>query len=215
MGTKVALVKFQHSDKALIKGKVGHSRTGACKSQGRCFSPQQHTEDEVVPFINIDKVSPEERRRLLPAHFGQSKAKTAFGLLSEVKREILADAGGYDQTEIARPRRGLKKETACGTAFCRAGWVAMLRGRASLWQSTFADQLVVANFLSHPHDTEPVWTWARRLLGLTHEQAEELFGGSAVDGDPGTTRHARLGARGIEEFQKKYARQLRATKVTA
>jgi len=28
--------KFQTVDKKLIKGKVGHTRTGACTSKGRC-----------------------------------------------------------------------------------------------------------------------------------------------------------------------------------
>jgi hypothetical protein len=29
-------VKFAHVDKKQIKGKVGHTRTGACTSKGRC-----------------------------------------------------------------------------------------------------------------------------------------------------------------------------------
>lgn len=37
MATKAAVIKFGPQNKALIKGKVGHSRTGACKSKGRCF----------------------------------------------------------------------------------------------------------------------------------------------------------------------------------
>lgn len=37
MGTKVALVKFQHIDKKTIKGRVGHTRTGACTAKGRCY----------------------------------------------------------------------------------------------------------------------------------------------------------------------------------
>ena len=33
---KVQAVKFDAVDKAKIKGKVGHTRTGACTSRGRC-----------------------------------------------------------------------------------------------------------------------------------------------------------------------------------
>lgn len=33
---KVQAVKFDAVDKARIKGKVGHTRTGACTSKGRC-----------------------------------------------------------------------------------------------------------------------------------------------------------------------------------
>lgn len=34
---KVLAVKFAAVDKRQIKGKVGHSRTGACTAKGRCF----------------------------------------------------------------------------------------------------------------------------------------------------------------------------------
>lgn len=33
---KVLAVKFAAVNKRLIKGKVGHTRTGACTSRGRC-----------------------------------------------------------------------------------------------------------------------------------------------------------------------------------
>lgn len=34
---KVAPVKFDAVDKKQIKGKVGHTRTGACTARGRCY----------------------------------------------------------------------------------------------------------------------------------------------------------------------------------
>jgi hypothetical protein len=37
MGTKKLAEKFLTINKALIKGKVGHTRTGACTSPGRCY----------------------------------------------------------------------------------------------------------------------------------------------------------------------------------
>lgn len=37
MGTKAKVQKFETINKAQIKGKVGHSRTGACTAEGRCF----------------------------------------------------------------------------------------------------------------------------------------------------------------------------------
>ena len=36
-GKKVLAVKFETIDKARIKGKVGHTRTGACTAKGRCY----------------------------------------------------------------------------------------------------------------------------------------------------------------------------------
>lgn len=34
---KILAVKFNTIDKAKIRGKVGHTRTGACTSKGRCY----------------------------------------------------------------------------------------------------------------------------------------------------------------------------------
>ena len=34
---KVLAVKFETTNKAQIKGKVGHTRTGACTAKGRCY----------------------------------------------------------------------------------------------------------------------------------------------------------------------------------
>ncbi|MEK7121391.1 MAG: hypothetical protein AAB857_01645 [Patescibacteria group bacterium] len=36
-GKKALAVKFEAVDKARIKGKVGHTRTGACTAKGRCY----------------------------------------------------------------------------------------------------------------------------------------------------------------------------------
>jgi hypothetical protein len=34
---KILAVRFDHVDKKRIKGKVGHTRTGACTAKGRCY----------------------------------------------------------------------------------------------------------------------------------------------------------------------------------
>lgn len=37
MASKVTIIKFGPQDKSKVKGKVGHTRTGACTSKGRCY----------------------------------------------------------------------------------------------------------------------------------------------------------------------------------
>ena len=37
MGAKVKVEKFDKTNKANIRGKVGHSRTGACTAKGKCY----------------------------------------------------------------------------------------------------------------------------------------------------------------------------------
>ena len=38
MAKKALAIKFQTIDKAKIKGRVGHTRTGACTARGRCYN---------------------------------------------------------------------------------------------------------------------------------------------------------------------------------
>ena len=37
MGAKAIVQKFETTNKANIKGKVKHSRTGACTARGKCY----------------------------------------------------------------------------------------------------------------------------------------------------------------------------------
>lgn len=39
---KILAVKFAAVDKKQIKGKVRHTRTGACTSKGRCYHSKNH-----------------------------------------------------------------------------------------------------------------------------------------------------------------------------
>lgn len=129
----------------------------------------------------------------------KSKAKTAYGLLSEVRTLILAEPLRYNQVSwLERQSEAIETETvfpACGTVGCVAGWVSTLvRGDTFSWS-----------------ETGPVATLA---LGLSDQQADELFAASAAGyGRRQTARHAAAGAKHIAAFQKKYRRQLLAKKV--
>lgn len=125
----------------------------------------------------------------------KSRAKTAYGLLSEVRRLILAEPKRYDQaTYIARePTWYLKELPACGTIGCVAGWVATLKH-------------------GKPFTYAQTPTIAASILGLGHEWAD-LFTPSAALGKAQSPQHARSGAALIRRFQKKYAKQLKAKRV--
>lgn len=43
MGTKAIVIKFGPQNKASIKGKIRHTRTGACTAKGKCFHGNRHT----------------------------------------------------------------------------------------------------------------------------------------------------------------------------
>ena len=42
MGTKAKVLKFEKVDQKLIRGKINHSRTGACTAKGKCFHGKKH-----------------------------------------------------------------------------------------------------------------------------------------------------------------------------
>ena len=42
MGVKAKVQKFDTIDKSRIKGKVKHTRTGACTAKGKCYHGSTH-----------------------------------------------------------------------------------------------------------------------------------------------------------------------------
>ena len=42
MATKAVIIKFGPQDKSRVKGRVGHTRTGACTSRGKCYHGMIH-----------------------------------------------------------------------------------------------------------------------------------------------------------------------------
>lgn len=125
----------------------------------------------------------------------KSKAKTAYGLLSEVRKLILEEPKRYSQRlYIARTNEDPEFEfPACGTIGCVAGWVATLtEGRFGYLETCRV---------------------AMGALGIDIEQAAELFDADAASGPSQSLEHARTGAKHIARFQQKYAKQLKAKKI--
>lgn len=138
----------------------------------------------------------------------KSKAKTAYGLLSEIRRLILEEPERYDQNQYLLTKEAFSwkfeqpSAPACGTIGCVAGWTCALKG------------------LRWPRN-EAVLDQARIILGVDEAAATSLFRFDAVplrspslfEKRVTPQRHARLGARHIAKFQKKYAAQLKAKRV--
>ncbi len=127
-----------------------------------------------------------------------SKAKTAYGLLSEIAALAIAEPKRIDMARwlvkqvdvdnnlVEAPMLGFPE---CGTVGCVGGWVDTLKGRSS----------------GH----------AGYVLGLTSQQDYQLFYPEDpqlyVNGQ--TPAHARRIAAHIRKFQRKYKAQLLAKKV--
>src|SRR5687768_12958898 len=113
-----------------------------------------------------------------------SKAKTAYGLLGEVRQIILDEPKRYDQScwlmnddDIFRFKYGDAVEEnipACGTVGCVAGWVVALKRRR----------------------TGHIGIDAAEILGLTDMQRRSFFRPNAGGQRDklGAERHARRGA---------------------
>jgi hypothetical protein len=125
-----------------------------------------------------------------------SRAKTAYGLLSEIAKLALEEPkrmsmGFWIDRRVDddgdewqwRPSRGWP---TCGTVGCIGGWTETLRAG-----------------------------YASDTLGIDGDQAEELFQDPDLCAAPNqqTTTHAKAVARHIAKFQKKYRAQLLAKKV--
>lgn len=137
------------------------------------------------------------KKNLMP----KSNAKTAYGLLSEIRRIILAEPKRYDQTDTLRLRKNeiseLTREEdwpSCGTVGCVAGWTVALKRRTPVFGQILAT--------------------ASNILGLNEDQSEDLFSGIAAGHSGiGTARHARKGAAHIAKFQRRNVGQLKAKRV--
>jgi hypothetical protein len=127
----------------------------------------------------------------------KSRAKTAYGVLSEVRKLILQEPLRYDQTNILSFKE-IDNEydtyPSCGTVGCIAGWITVL------------------TCPKPKRETFP-WDYAVDRLGLTWEQSIALFTAVAADGEGQTRYHARSGAEHIARFQKKFEKQLRAKRI--
>lgn len=124
-----------------------------------------------------------------------SKARTAYGLLSEIRKLILEEPKRYDQMNVFQ-RVGTHSDLApaCGTVCCVGGWTAVLK----------APRTRDAFRLDR----------AEQILGLDGRQASELFYyGAAGRRGSDLPGHAERGAAHIAAFQQKYSKQLKAKKV--
>lgn len=140
----------------------------------------------------------------------KSKAKTAYGLLGEIQKLITDEPRRYDQTTYKADVSTLPsyRQPACGTVCCIAGWVDTLK---------FARPISAKQNAPYGFDDSPIFKRGKKVLGLSFEQAEELFDAEAAGSDfevlLGSAEHAERGVAHIERFRQKHAKQLKGKRV--
>jgi hypothetical protein len=139
----------------------------------------------------------------------KSKAKTAYGLLSEIRALILKEPKRYDQRDYLKTGDEAigyygNNAPTCGTVGCVAGWVGALKGgfkKFSLDDGSYIDDFATdVLFGQHANASE---------------LSDQLFDGEAAGprNNENPVAHAQRGAKHIAKFQKKYAKQLKAKRV--
>ncbi len=151
------------------------------------------------------------------------KGGTAWDLLNQICTTILEEPKRYNQEDWLTDVFSVWKEGAykieykvdesvlddypmCGTIGCVAGWTVSM---------------------TDSKNTGGIGETAAKILGLTKEQADQLFSGAAIEHTlerlnqsirqvrPGTYEYAVLGANHIQHFMAEHEEQLKATVINA
>lgn len=140
----------------------------------------------------------------------RSRAKTAWGLLQDVKRAILAEPKRANMWCFSIHKEPKDGGPSCGTVGCFAGWTAMLARKNAV--------------LSYDPNTTYNAFKAKLILGdnldysfYNGEDCHSVFnlgsGDSCASTNPGTRAHARAVAARITRFMKVNETALKARKL--
>lgn len=140
-----------------------------------------------------------------------SKAKTAWGLLQDVKRAILkepkrANMQCYVDTQL--PKDG---GPACGTVGCFAGWVTLLSGYKPRGHVRSDADDIARDILGdcNYHTVGRVDPWLGRA-GFVFNGGE---GDACSHTEPGTAQHATAVVKRIDNFMRVNRQQLKSRKL--
>jgi hypothetical protein len=138
-----------------------------------------------------------------------SKAKTAYGLLQDVKRAMLAEPKRVTMTCFVGKQAPEENGPACGTVGCFAGWVNLLSGNFT----PCADDDNAKNVLGYDLN----YFLQGDGENLERNETFYVFNGGFGDGitglQQGTRRYAQAVVRRINRFIKVNEKALRARKL--
>lgn len=134
------------------------------------------------------------------------KPTTAYQLLGQVCEAIALAPGNYYQEDYAIDPKyiGAGNAEACGTAFCRAGWMCALMEDDKARTPDEWDRM----------DLDGPPTQLLLDAGISGEEISDLFGGGACGtARYGTKAYIKAGVKGVKDFMKKHEAALKATKL--
>lgn len=126
--------------------------------------------------------------------------------LLEQTAEAIEECGlNYYQTVWAAPVEHVTagREGACGTAFCRAGWmINIAHGDKALSMSPYD--------WGRTHIADAAYAMLE-TAGCPIRECAELFSGGAVTQKYGTQAYNKAGAKGVRQFMERHRDKLKAT----
>ena len=135
-----------------------------------------------------------------------NKPKTLYDLMGQVAEAIELAPGNYYQQGWEEPVENLAMyegpyKEACGTAYCRAGWMV------NLLEAPTARGL--------HHNTSGKAFSLLTKADIPASEAMELFRGSACTrfGDPGSPGYVKEGVDGVKRFMARHEDKLKAFKL--
>lgn len=147
--------------------------------------------------------------------FPLTKAKTAWGLLQDVKKRVLQVPEAIDMSDVL-----CSASTPCGTVGCLAGECCMLtlgRRRAlGFGMPSGVSRMTFAETLLGGEGNKPEFVTERQQGAFEIALCSLLDAGSSDRVgtlEPGTKRYARAVVARVNRFMRKYEKRLRATKL--
>ena len=131
------------------------------------------------------------------------RPKTVYELCERVCEAIELAPMHYLQKDWATPAKLHFGEEACGTAYCRAGWMHAL-GKTDCELTNVSSIVMYADTVL-------------RDAGVDDKDINILFAGGAISwaGEPGTPAYVKAGIAGMRAFMTKYEASLKAAQLDA
>jgi len=91
-----------------------------------------------------------------------------LALAKRVRTQLIEHPGQHDQATFYG-------ENLCGTTACTAGWTAVLNGASPVIRGHPSAGLWATYVITPSGGRKRIWTYAQDALGLTDEEAADLF----------------------------------------
>ena len=146
------------------------------------------------------------------------KPATLWELCEQTVEAILARPLNYYQDDYYAEaqgcmfnKNGAVLEGACGTAYCRSGWMGTILGLETKYLSSVPEELL-ENAGIDSYQVNKLFS-AIGCLSENNPFERSFFYSDGDERRPGTKAYARAGAAGLKKFMRRYEKNLKAARL--